>query len=98
MPDPRLTERGQGWNPRPQVYQLDSFPVCHNGNSRSVFVFEIEEKADFIEKLEVKFKATQQVLIKYHYVCVHMYFYLFCVYMYLCIFINADKIIMWIKS
>ena len=33
MPDPQLTERGQGWNPHPHGYQSHSFLLHHNGNS-----------------------------------------------------------------
>ena len=33
MPDPRATERGQGWNPHPRGYESASFPRRHNGNS-----------------------------------------------------------------
>ena len=32
MPDPRLTERGQGLNLQPHGYQSDLFPLCHSGN------------------------------------------------------------------
>ena len=34
MPDPRPTEWGQGSNPHPQGYELDSFLLRYNGNSR----------------------------------------------------------------
>ena len=30
---PQPTERGKRWNPQPHGYQLDSFLLCHNGNS-----------------------------------------------------------------
>ena len=35
---PQLAEQGQGSNPHPHRYQLDSLPRHHNGNSLS-FVF-----------------------------------------------------------
>ena len=33
MPDPWPTERGRGSNLHPHGYSLDSFLLCHNGNS-----------------------------------------------------------------
>ena len=39
MPDPEPTERGQGSNPQAHGYQLDSFPLHHDGNSWFFFFF-----------------------------------------------------------
>ena len=38
MPDPWTTERGQGSNPHPHGYSLDSFLLPHNGNSCQCFL------------------------------------------------------------
>ena len=38
-PDPQPTERGQGWNPCPQGYQLGSLSLSHIGNSQGLYVF-----------------------------------------------------------
>ena len=35
MPDPEPTEQGQGLNPQPRGSQLDSFLLCHDGNSQA---------------------------------------------------------------
>ena len=34
---PHPTEQGQGLNSHPHGYQLDLFPLCHNGNSLNKF-------------------------------------------------------------
>ena len=36
MPDPQPTEQGHGSNLHPQGYQLDSFLLCHNRNSKII--------------------------------------------------------------
>ena len=36
MSDLQPTEQGQGLNPHPQGFQLDSFPLCHKGNSLGI--------------------------------------------------------------
>ena len=38
-PYPQSTERGQGLNPHPHGYQLDLFPLRHNGNSKNASFF-----------------------------------------------------------
>ena len=38
--NPQPTEGGQGSNPRPHGYYLDSFPLCHSGNSLQLSFFQ----------------------------------------------------------
>ena len=48
-----LTERGQRSNLQPHGYQLDLFPLCHNGNSY-LFLIELKEFQVSLQRAVVK--------------------------------------------
>ena len=43
-PDPQRTERGQGSNLQTHSSQSDSFPLCHDGNSETNFIYNFQSK------------------------------------------------------
>ena len=45
-PHPQPTERGQGSNPKPHGSSLDSFPLCHDGNSLFCFFYPVLSPID----------------------------------------------------
>ena len=42
---PQPTERSQGWSPKPHGSQLDSFLLCHEGNSRKIRILKKHNQA-----------------------------------------------------